>query len=163
MLARGPEKKSVWRGLISGYTFFVRMKIRIGGQTMNLKSLEDDLVRARFEDPRVHAALNCASLGCPRLPQHAFAPDTLDQQLTDAMKEFVAETRNVSVDTRRRRVTISKIFDWFEDDFLEYERRQGAHSPSILDYINRFRAPDAKIPSKYSVRYAGYDKSINAQ
>ncbi|NJL27166.1 MAG: DUF547 domain-containing protein [Thermoanaerobaculia bacterium] len=76
VLARGPEKESVWSGLISGYNFFVKMKVKVDGEETTLKKLEDDVVRARFEDPRVHAALNCASIGCPRLPREAFEAPT---------------------------------------------------------------------------------------
>ncbi|MFT7221453.1 MAG: hypothetical protein ACI8Z1_003075, partial [Candidatus Azotimanducaceae bacterium] len=64
VLDRGPEKTSVWRGLISGYSFFVRMRVNIDGQRTNLKLLEDDLIRAGFRDPRIHAAINCASISC---------------------------------------------------------------------------------------------------
>lgn len=70
VLARGPETESVWNGgLVSGYRFFVAMKVVVDGQQTNLKKLEDNVIRERFEDPRVHAALNCASLSCPRLPR----------------------------------------------------------------------------------------------
>src|SRR5664279_1651614 len=64
VLARGPEKESVWKGgIFSGYSFFVGMDIVLGGEKLSLKKLEDKTVREGFKDPRVHAALNCASKG----------------------------------------------------------------------------------------------------
>lgn len=164
VLARGPETQSVWKGgLISGYSFFVGMKVRLDGQETSLKSLEDKIIRAGFGDPRIHAALNCASLGCPRLPREAFDPSRLDLQLTAAMTEFVEEARNVTLDEPGKTVTLSKIFDWFEDDFLKFEKARGNPDPVLADYINRFRASKPKIDRTFRVRFFEYDKRINAR
>lgn len=163
VLARGPEDDTVWTPLGTGYSFFVSMDIKVDGATTSLKSLEDDVVRGQFKDPRIHAALNCASIGCPRLPQKAFEGPTLDAELDAGMKEFVAEARNCTADPGGKTVKLSKIFDWFEGDFLDYEKRQGTAAPNILDYVNRYRAAGAKIPRDYAVSYFEYDKAINAQ
>lgn len=163
VLARGPEKKTVWTPLGTGYSFFVSMDIRVDGEATNLKALEDDVVRAQFKDPRIHAALNCASVGCPRLPRKAFEAATLDAELDAAMQEFVAEARNCKLDAAAKTVTLSKIFEWFQGDFLDYEQRQGTASPNILDYVNRYRAAGARVPRDSAVSYADYDKAINAR
>lgn len=163
VLSRGPEKESVWKGgLVSGYSFFVSMKVRLDGETWSLKALEDDLIRKEFADPRIHAALNCASVGCPRLPREAFVPERLDAQLDAAMREFVEEERNVATDAGRKTVTLSKIFDWFEKDFLSFERASGNPDPRIVDYVNRHRASKPKLDRSFRVRYFDYDKRINA-
>lgn len=164
VLARGPEKESVWKGgLVSGYSFFVGTDIVLGGVKTNLKKLEDKTIRARFGDPRIHAALNCASRGCPRLPRKAFEPATLDAELDAAMKEFVAETRNVSHDPAARTATLSKIFDWFASDFLAFEKAKGTPDPNLLDYVNRYRGAEAAVPRSYLVRFAAYDKRLNGR
>ena len=155
VLVRGPEKESVWKGgLVSGYSFFVGMEIVLGGKKTNLKKLEDKTIRAVFADPRVHAALNCASRGCPRLPRKAFEPAGLDARLDEAMREFVSEDRNVSLDAAARRVTLSKIFDWYSADFLAFERKQGNPDASIVDYVNRYRAAGSAVPRDWTVRFA---------
>ena len=163
VLDRGPERTSVWNGSISGYNFFQRMKVKIDGQVTNLQAIEDVMIRESFADPRVHAALNCASVSCPRLPQTAFTAADLDTQLNVAMREFVNEIQNVRIDKSIRTVYLSRIFDWCEDDFLEFEERSGANAQSLLNYINRFRAQGQEIPGKYKVRYLDYDKGINHQ
>jgi len=163
VLARGPEEESVWKGLISGHAFFVRMDVTVGGEETNLKKLEDDVVRERYGDPRIHAALNCASIGCPRLPREAFSGENLDEELEAAMREFVNTEQNVRIDSESETVHLSKIFDWFEDDFLDWERRQGRRDPHLLDYVNRFRAADEKIPLGWEIEYSPYDKRINKQ
>jgi len=163
VLERGVEIESVWGEGWFGLGFFTRRDVVLGGRTTSLKELEDDVVRARFRDPRVHAALNCASRSCPRLPREAFEGGTLDESLDRAMREFVAEPRNCAIDFERRTVSLSKIFDWFEDDFLSDERSRGNRDPSILDWINRYRPLNGKIPSTLRVRYFDYDKRLNRQ
>ncbi len=130
---------------------------------MNLKSLEDRLIRERFHDPRIHAALNCASISCPRLQREAFEAARLDAQLDEAMSEFVGDPRHLRVHPETRMVELSKIFDWFSEDFLDYERSQGNSEPRLLDYVNRFRAVGAEIPRDFRVRFLRYDKGINKQ
>ncbi len=163
VLSRGPEKKSVWSGLISGFNFFVRMKVKVGGETMSLKSLEDKLIRDAFKDPRIHAALNCASISCPRLPQKAFVAATLQTDLDAAMREFVTTASHFKIDQKARTVWLSEIFDFFPADFLGYEKAQGNAKPNILDYINRYRPADGQAPRDFKVKYFDYDKGINKQ
>lgn len=157
------DAKTVWGFTKTGYGFFVRMKFDLDGQEISLKKLEDDLVRAGFQDPRIHAALNCASAGCPRLPREPFLPQTLDAQLEAAMVEFVGEERNCAVDTVAKTVTLSRIFDWFRDDFENYPKPLGEGGGTLLDYINRYRAPDAQIPADFEIEFGPYDKALNRQ
>lgn len=164
VLDRGPETESVWSGgLISGRRFFVVRDIVVGGTKTNLKKLEDDIIRERYGDPRIHAAINCASVSCPRLPREPFLPETLDAQLDAAMREFVTTESNVEVVAAEGEVRLSKIFDWFERDFLDYEERQGNRDPRLIDYVNRYRPPGERIDRDLDVDFISYDKGINAQ
>ena len=150
----GTDIDSVWRGLISGRNFFVKRKVTVGGERMSLKALEDNIIRDRYQDARIHAAINCASIGCPRLPQTAFDGDLLNQQLDAAMTEFVNSDNHVQLDREDQTVNVSKIFDWFDGDF---EREHG----SVLSYINHYRTN--KIPATYDVDHLPYDKGLNRQ
>ena len=163
VLSRGPEKKSVWRGLISGLNFFVLMKVDVGGESVSLKHLEDEWIRAGFEDPRIHAALNCASISCPRLPQVAFSAENLDAELDAAMREFVADPRNFKIDDAKETVYLSEIFDFFPKDFLDYEKKNGNSDPNLIDYANRYRDAGAKAPRDFRIKFFKYDKGINSQ
>ena len=163
VLGLDPDVSTVWGFSKTGYGFFVRMKVQLDGKETSLKKLEDDLVREGFKDPRIHAALNCASAGCPRLPREPFLPETLEEQLNAAMEEFVGEERNCSVDTAAGTATLSKIFDWFRKDFEEYPRPLGQGGGELIDYINRYRADDAQIPVDFKIKFASYDKSLNRQ
>lgn len=161
VLALSPKADTVWGFTKTGLGFFVQMKIVVDGQKTSLKALEDDIIREGFKDPRIHAALNCASVGCPKLPSTAFEPDTLDVQLDTEMRKFVTEDRNCTIDQEAGTVTLSKIFDWFRSDFEEYEERQGGGD--LIDYINRYRPADSQIPAGLKVEFFKYDKTLNNQ
>jgi len=163
VLERGIDTPSVWGDGLFGIGFFTARSWTLGGSRISLKKLEDDVVRGRFHDPRVHAALNCASVGCPRLPQRAFEGATLDAELDAAMRTFVGETRNCTVDRGRGVVVLSKIFDWFGDDFVDYERAQGTPAPTVVDYVNRYRSLDDQVPPGLRVEFRPYDKRLNRQ
>lgn len=163
VLDRGVETPSVWGDGWFGIGFFTVERADLGGVRRSLEELEDDIVRGRFRDPRVHAALNCASIGCPRLPRRAFEGTTLQSDLDAVMREFVAEQRNREVDLATRTVWLSKIFDWFEGDFVAFERARGNPAPSVVDYINRFRSSGGRIPPGLKVRFFEYDKRLNGQ
>lgn len=157
------DADSVWGGSGSGDGFFARRKFRLDGESINLRALENEIIRDRFGDARIHAALNCASLGCPRLPTTAFAPDRLDRQLDAAMTEFVSDERHVRVDEAEQTVYLSKIFEWYREDFLADEREAGNADPGLIDYVNRFRDDAPPVPSGYVIRFPDYDKRLNRQ
>ena len=163
VLGLSPSADTVWGFTGTGYSFFARMKIEVDQRTTTLKKLEDDDIRLAFGDPRIHAALNCASVGCPRLPREPFLPETLDEQLDAAMREFVAEARNCEVDLDAGTVTLSKIFDWFEGDFTSWLATQGETDGSLIDYINRYRAEEEQIPSGLELGFFKCDKALNRQ
>jgi hypothetical protein len=163
VLARGLERESVWKGgLISGYGFFVGRKISIEGRRTNLKKLEDKTIRKSYEDPRIHAALNCASIGCPRLQRDPFTGEKLDEQLDAAMREFVNDERHVRVDSAAGVIYLSKIFDWFRKDFTGH-MDGGSSDADLIGYINQFRDDAAQIAASSKVKYLKYDKRINSR
>ena len=120
---------------------------------MSLYSYENDVTRA-LGDPRVHFALNCMPVGCPRLPMTPFNAASLDDELDRETRRFMAETRNVRVDSASRTVWLSEIFDFFPEDFL-------AHSPTLLAYVNRYRANP--VPTDCAIKFMDYDWTVNAQ
>lgn len=163
VLDLGPETESVWGFLGTGLAFFSGMEIELGGRETSLKALEDEVIRAGYRDPRIHAALNCASVSCPRLPREAFTGPDLDGQLDAAIREFVTDPKHLAVDRAGRKVRMSKIFDWYADDFVAHVRRKGVRDPNVLDYANLYRGEAARIPRDYAIEYLEYDKGLNAQ
>lgn len=163
VLSKKPDLQSVWGWSGTGFGFFVGMDVEVEGRSTNLKKLEDDVIREGFQDPRIHAALNCASQGCPRLPREPFLGAELDAQLDAAMVEFVTDPRHVRMENDEGSASLSQIFDWFQEDFLSYERAQGVSEPSLLTYVNRYRPDGEKIPEGFRVEFLDYDKSLNSQ
>ena len=133
--------------------FFYLRKVQVGGEPISLYDYENTVIRALGE-PRIHVALNCMSVGCPRLPREPFLPETLDAQLEREAKRFFNEARNVEVDDARRVLRLSEILDFFVGDFL-------AKAPSLAAYVNRYR--DRKVPEGYAVEFIPYDWTINRQ
>lgn len=135
------------------FTFFYLQKFTIGGKSMSLYALENDMIRPMGEE-RIHFALNCMVVGCPRLPRSAFSAAVLESQLQRAAQTFVGETRNVQVDASLRRVSLSSIFSFYTQDFL-------AHAPSLIEYVNSYRRDP--IPADFDVNFIDYDWTVNDQ
>ncbi len=131
--------------------FFYFRTFGVGRKATSLYKLENDVIRPLGE-PRIHFALNCMVVSCPRLPRTAFVADALDQQLDAAARTFMAEKRNVSVDPIGREVGLSALFDFYTKDFLD-------HAPTLIDYANRYRTE--VIPTDFKVRFLDYDWTVN--
>ena len=121
----------------SGFFYFLRPIF--GGEQQSLYHLENDLIRTRFADPRVHFALNCASRGCPILPRRASSTRHFDAELDRETRKFLSEQRNFRVDFAKRVVYLSSIFDWYREDFLQWlVAAEGEIDPTLLDYVRRY-------------------------
>ncbi len=92
-------------------------KFPVAGKSVTLNEIENGILRP-LGDPRVHAALNCASRGCPPLAAKAFAGPTLDAQL-DVQASAWIHTNGLAIDRAHAEVAISPIFDWYGDDFTK--------------------------------------------
>jgi Protein of unknown function, DUF547 len=133
--------------------FFALGKVQVGGEAISLYDYENKVIRA-LKDPRIHFALNCMSVSCPRLPREVFLAETLDAQLDRETRAFFAEARNTAIDDAKQVVTLSEILKFYPEDFLRV-------APSLTAYANRYR--DAKIPENYKVVFADYDWTVNRQ
>ena len=126
--------------------------IHIEKATYDLNNIEHGIIRPKFNEPRVHFAVNCASVSCPKLSNRAYTADKLDEQLTQAARDFLSDESKNKVS--RDKVQLSKIFSWYGGDFKEGGK-------SIIEYINQYApvqaSPDAKI------EYLDYNWSLNEQ
>ncbi len=130
----------------------------IEGREVSLDDIEHEILR-KMGEPRIHAAIVCASTSCPPLARSPFRPESLDADLDGAMRTWLADPRKgISIDRARNVVTVSRIFDWFDEDF--------ASRGGVLDTIAPYLAPaeaawlrssgrDAKL------RYFDYDWTLN--
>jgi hypothetical protein len=149
--------------------FFVLQRINLGGETMSLHGLEDE-IRDRYDEPRIHFAINCASRGCPPLPREAFVGKKLDAQLDRQARRFFAAERNLRIDHQARVVELSSILDWYEDDFTDwYEAQHPGTKATLLDYAALYtpaeKAADLRTAAEqdYEIVFVPYDWSLNVQ
>jgi hypothetical protein len=114
--------------------------IPMGKEKIDLNYIEHTILRKEFKDPRIHAAINCASFSCPLLRNEAYTAVRLDEQLNDAMRRFVNDSQRNQLD--KSNIKISKIFSWFAGDFK-------LNGSSVVDYLNKYAKkrvqPNAKI------------------
>ena len=97
-----------------------KLEFRAAGRDVTLGEIEHEILRKEFNEPRIHIAINCASIGCPDLRSEAYTPDKLYVQLTDASVNFVNDPeKGFYITPEKRRVEYSKIFKWFGEDFIQ--------------------------------------------
>jgi hypothetical protein len=135
------------------FRFFYWKEFTVGGRKISLYRYENDVIRPLGEE-RVHFALNCMVVACPRLPREPFRAEALESQLEREAREFFSESRNLEIDHVEKRVRVSEILSFYNEDFL-------AKSPSLIAYINRYRVE--KIPEDYALEFISYDWTVNSQ
>ena len=139
-----------------------RMKWTIAGRRVALEDIEHRVLRRQFNEPRIHMALVCASLGCPILRDEPYEGARLDDQLADQTRRFLRRPEAFRVDRDRRRVHLSPIFDWFEKDFARY----GEGSAGVLSFVAMHVADDDAAwlrDNKVRIKFQDYDWSLNEQ
>jgi hypothetical protein len=161
-----PSKHALWSRL----GFFKDKDIVLGGRKLTLEELEHGIIRKKFLDPRIHFALNCGAASCPPLKARAIADGATETELEDATRTFINDPSNVRFDAKDGVLHLSKIFEWYEDDFLRYLTvNRGVERPHIAEYIRLYLdGPDATAlahvdPKSLRVEYLSYDKSLNEQ
>jgi hypothetical protein len=113
--------------------------IAIGSNKYSLNNIENDIIRPKFKEPRIHFAVNCAAISCPPLANTAFTAKNLNSLLDKQTRSFINSNANSLTATK---IEISKIFDWYAIDF-----------DNIISYLNKYTQvkilPTAKMNYKY--------------
>ncbi len=122
--------------------------IKIGPKWYTLNDIEHRILR-KMDEPRIHFAINCASVSCPKLLNEAFLPEKLDSQLTSATQEFLSDPVRNEIGSKK--VKISKIFRWFGKDF----KGDG----SLLDFLNKYT--DISISPTAKMSFKEYNWNLN--
>ncbi|WP_137127246.1 DUF547 domain-containing protein [Roseomonas sp. HF4] len=129
--------------------------VTVEGRRMSLDDIEHETMRPTFRDPRVHYAVNCASIGCPNLRPRAFRAATLEADLDDAARAFVNHPRGVAVRSDGRLV-VSSIYHWFREDF-------GGTDAGVIAHLRRHAAPPlaARLAAAGGIADHAYDWALN--
>jgi hypothetical protein len=123
----------------------------LGGKKFSLNMIEHDILRKDFNEPRIHFAINCASVSCPVLLNEAFTASKLEKQLEKQTREFINDPTKNSISANN--VKVSSIFDWFGSDFK--------NNGSIIDFLNRYSK--TKINPNAKLNFLKYNWDLNEQ
>jgi len=124
---------------------------KVAGNTYTLNAIENKILRTKFNDPRIHVGINCASESCPQLGNFAFTENNVNQKLEELMHQFVNDsTRN---QITKKKLKLSKIFDWFKSDFTK--------KGSLINFLNKYS--DIKIDKKAKKSFLTYHWNLNEQ
>ena len=121
---------------------------------MSLDDIEHGILRPLFKDPRVHYAVNCASIGCPNLQPDAFTGDQLNAQLDAAARAFVNHPRGARI--ANNGLIVSSIYSWFKSDF-------GGTDDGVIQHLKGYAGPSlsAKLRSVAGIANHEYDWTLN--
>lgn len=129
--------------------------LSVEGQSLTLNDIEHRILRPIWQDPRIHYAVNCASLGCPNLPAVAFTEDNTETMLERAAREFINHPRGAAVIGGELRV--SSIYEWFKADF-------GGDDAGVIRHLRQYANPElaADLSSISRIDKDEYDWRINS-
>ena len=144
--------KDIKKGLAFVNSVWDIQFIKIQGFTYDLNNIEHNILRPIYKDPRVHAAVNCASYSCPKLRPEAYTAARLDEQLNDAMAGFVNDPIRNRISSSK--AEISEIFKWFKGDFEQ-------NGQNLRAFLNQFSKE--KITDKTDIAHLDYNWSLNQQ
>ncbi|MBI2212473.1 MAG: DUF547 domain-containing protein [Acidobacteria bacterium] len=130
-----------------------------GGKMMSLNDVENIKIREGFKDPRIHFAINCAAKSCPPMRREAFTGARVNEQLDDQARVFFAGPGGAKI-TRsgsKATLTVTKVMDWFDDDFDDW-------GGGVVAFTKKFLAPDKRAQldgAKVSLSYYEYNWDLN--
>ena len=144
-----------------------RKWVSLLGTTVSLDEIEHEMLRkrGRYDEPRIHFAVNCASIGCPALREEAFVGERLEAQLEEQTVRFLSDRSRNRYNAERARLDVSKIFDWYGEDF-----RLGHHGiASLPAFFARHADRLADAPAdrdrirtqKVEITFLDYDWTLN--
>jgi hypothetical protein len=145
-------------GYLLGKTVWDKEFIKINNKKYSLNDIEHKILR-KMNEPQIHFAIVCASSSCPELMNEAYEADKIETQLENQTRKFLNDKTRNHIDLKGRKVFISKIFDWFEEDF-------GGNKENVLKFISKYIqeniASDIKTNiSLWNISYEDYNWNLN--
>ncbi|HVG04955.1 MAG TPA: DUF547 domain-containing protein, partial [Burkholderiaceae bacterium] len=167
ILTRYPNLKSIRDfGSVIGNPWKDRFFTLLGKQ-QHLDGIEHETMRApgAFDDPRVHVAVNCASVGCPMLSNQALTADKIDAQLDELLLRFMSDRSRNRYNPQTKTVELSRIFDWYGKDFDKGHKGLSSVNDVVAKYADQLAdSPDDRAllrSAKVPIRFLEYDWSLN--
>jgi hypothetical protein len=137
------------------------------GEPASLDLIEHETLRREgvYDEPRVHVAVVCASIGCPMLRNEAFTAERLEAQLEDGMRRFLSDRSRNRYNPETRRLEISRIFDWYGKDFEKGHKGFTSVRSTMARYADLLaeRPEDRALvrDAKVDIHFLDYDWALN--
>jgi hypothetical protein len=149
-----------------------KLKFKAVGNEVTLEDIEHEILRKKFDEPRIHMALNCASVSCPDLRNEAYVSGRLEEQLTQASTAFMNNPeKGLYIDEGDGIVKLSKIFNWFGDDFIpiygdghSFQGRSEKENAALnfaLVYVDSDSKKEYLKRNNFRIGYLNYDWHLN--
>lgn len=141
---------------VLGYNIWKDLQLYVGGRPYSLDAMEHEVLR-KMGEPRIHFAIVCASIGCPRLLNEAYRPARLEEQLQTNARDFFSRAQNFRYDSARQTVHLSSILQWFGKDF-------GSSQSAMLQKISAWvpqNARSAVASGRVRVAFNDYNWQLN--
>ena len=134
--------------------FFDKKVYTVNGTSITLNGIENDVVRKKFNDARIHFALVCGAKSCPPIQSYAFKPEKLDTQLELLTRKSIQNNAFTKVDAKKGSANVSMIFNWYKDDFIKAKG-------SVVNFLNAYlKTP---LPANAAIENYTYDWALNTQ
>lgn len=131
---------------------FDKTKYEVAGSKITLNDIENKMIRAKYNDARIHFVLVCGANGCPPITNFAYVPEKLDEQLDKQTKLAINNPSFIKINEKSNKVEVSQIFEWYKDDFV-------TKKTTLIDFLNKYL--EKPIDLKTKVSYYNYDWSLN--
>lgn len=123
--------------------------IKIENKTYTLNEIEHQIIRKKFNEPRIHFALVCAAASCPKLLNEAYVPEKLEKQLLSQTIDFINDTTKNTLN--KNKAFLSELFSWYKEDFTK--------NGTLADFINQYAK--IKLDSKTKISFSQYNWKLN--
>jgi hypothetical protein len=144
---------------VFGYNIWKDLQLYVSGKPYSLEAIEHQVLR-KMGEPRIHFAIVCASIGCPRLLNQAYTAKSVQKQLDVNAKNFFSRSQNFRYDSRGQKFQMSQILSWFGEDFGP---NQAAQLRTIAKWLPNETAQTAAKRANGSVSFLDYNWKLNDQ
>ena len=155
---RGPSLAAIfrfdtWASMILGGPWATPL-LTVEGKRLSLNDVEHRILRPRWRDPRIHYAVNCASMSCPNLTPVAYTAENLETLLERAAREYVNHPRGVRLQDGG--LHLSSLYRWYRSDF-------GDSDEALIAHLRAYAAPGlaAELARVQTIKWLDYDWSLN--
>jgi hypothetical protein len=145
-------------GVWTSTRFYTTREHTVAGRLMSPDDIEHEILRKNFNDPRIHFAIICASTGCPPQPRFAYTEENVQAMLEEETREYLNSERGTRIDRAKNTLYLSKIFEWFGDDFIK-------KSGSVINFIKPYVDAEVRafMEQDPEISYLHYDWALNAK